>query len=168
MNSIPKILFSLVLIFIQSSGGWAQNLHDSPDSVVLGEIHRKSLESGFPWFTRNYKRYKPSHKILHKLQPQLSACSFVLVIGTWCSDSREHVPQFFKVADMLRIHPDSIRMFGVDRKKKRILTPELSALQIEYVPTILVYRNGNEVGRIVESTKVSMEKELLEMFKTNP
>lgn len=135
------------------------------ETIILGEITRNELEEKFSWFTQRYLQYIPSEKVLHKLKPYASTISFVVIIGTWCSDSREHVPSFFKVCDQMGVNPSAIRMIGVNRKKDRLPSPEMDSLQIEFVPTIIVYRNGKEIGRIVEDTKKNMETDLWRILK---
>jgi uncharacterized protein (DUF1015 family) len=51
----------------------------------------------------------------------------------------------------------------VDRTK----TVEKMELEIEKVPTFIVYRNGEEIGRIIETPIKSMEEDLYEILKNN-
>jgi hypothetical protein len=52
---------------------------------------------------------------------------------------------------------------GLDREKK---SPEFKNEQgdIEYVPTFIFFRNGQELGRIIESPIQSLEKDLRQII----
>lgn len=156
-----KPIVAWLCSFLLAGNMLAQN----PDTILLGSISRNDLENSCPWFAERYAQYQPSKKVVQKIKPYTSNIQFVLVIGTWCSDSREHVPAFFKVSDQLGIQPEAIRIIGVNRKKDRLPSSELDALNIDFVPTIIVYRNGIEKGRIVEDTHKNMESDLWQILK---
>ena len=42
---------------------------------------------------------------------------------------------------------------------------ETAGLKIEYVPTIIFYKDGNELGRIVESPEDTLEKDMIKILK---
>jgi hypothetical protein len=159
-REITGLVFGLLL-----AGNLLAQTTTKHETIMLGEITRNELEEKFPWFTQRYIQYIPSEKVVHKLKPLAASVTFVVIIGTWCSDSREHVPSFFKVSDQIGISPSAIRMIGVNRMKDRLPSPEIDSLQIEFVPTIIVFRNGKEIGRIVEDTKKNMETDLWRILK---
>ena len=127
--------------------------------VLEGKLTRSQLEQ-FDWFKKQYNTYKPFPAVLHQLT-NYPKCSIMVVLGTWCSDSHELVPQLFKVADMAGI--EKIELIGVDRKK-HCSTFDISALGIEYVPVIMVFNNKKLVGKIVETTQKTMEEDLLQLL----
>ena len=55
-------------------------------------------------------------------------------------------------------------MICVGRDKKAEGT-EVDLLDIKYVPTFIVYRNGKEIGRIVESPQTTLEGDLKNILK---
>jgi type I restriction enzyme S subunit len=58
--------------------------------------------------------------------------------------------------------PFALRLIGVDRAK---VAPGLSeAAELRYVPTIIVRRDGTEVGRIVETATRGIEQDLLDLL----
>jgi len=59
--------------------------------------------------------------------------------------------------------PFEIRYIGVDRTKKEPATP-LANLDIRFVPTFIVERGGQEVGRIVEESPHGIEQDLLALL----
>ena len=73
-------------------------------------------------------------------------------------------PNFFALTDAAGVTQDRITMIGVDRSKKTIhhLT---EAFNVNFVPTIIVMKEGKEVGRVVEYGRYGMfDKELGEIL----
>ena len=146
----------LLGLFLSLSSMAQQN--DSTQ-VLEGKLTRTQLEQ-FGWFKKQYNTYKPFPAVLQQLT-NYPKCSIMVVLGTWCSDSHELVPQLFKVGDMAGW--ENIELIGVDRKKQ-CSTFDISSLGIEYVPVILVFNNKKLVGKIVETTQKTMEEDLLELL----
>lgn len=83
------------------------------------------------------------------------------IIGTWCSDSRREIPRLYQAMDVAGARvPFAYQLTGVDRDKK---SPGLT-IDVAYVPTFIVTREGKEVGRIIESAPNGIEKDLLSLL----
>lgn len=83
-------------------------------------------------------------------------------LGTWCSDSKMHVPPFLKLAEMFDWNYELI---GVNREKEcPFEKKDCKNWDIAYVPTFVIYRNEIEIGRIVENPKRSMAEDLYDIF----
>jgi thiol-disulfide isomerase/thioredoxin len=80
-------------------------------------------------------------------------------MGSWCSDSRREVPRFYKILDRLKFDQNKLTLFCVDRSKKDS-ADDTSKLNIESVPTFIFYRKEKEIGRIIESPKETLEKDI--------
>ena len=90
-----------------------------------------------------------------------------IVLGTWCIDSRREVPRFVKILDFIEFPSDKILFINVDEEKKG-LSDEVQGLEINFVPTFIVYENGKEIGRIIETPFMSLEEDLINIVnKTN-
>jgi thiol-disulfide isomerase/thioredoxin len=87
-------------------------------------------------------------------------------MGTWCEDSHYIIPKFYTLTDAAGFSNDRITLIGVDRSKKT-LSHLTEALNIKNVPTIMVMKNGKEIGRVVEYGKYGMfDKELAEIINS--
>ncbi len=130
--------------------------------MLIGYCTREAFQdTAFKdWFDESYNSYQPDFEILDKLEGKLEDISITIVMGTWCSDSREQVPSFYKILDEINYPSEKVKLICVDRKKKG-LSNEADDLNIELVPTIIFYRNGEEIGRIIETPQESLEKDLL-------
>lgn len=127
--------------------------------IIEGKITRQQLEN-FDWFKRHYTAYKPNVTVVQELA-QHTKCSLLVVLGTWCSDTQELIPELFKVLDLAGW--EQFELIGVD-KKKQCATMDITALNIEYVPVIMLFENKKLKGKIVETTVKSVEEDLLELL----
>ena len=115
-------------------------------------------------WTTEYNNYQPDFETLDKLEGRLDHIIITIVFRSTCSDSREQLPRLFKILNELNYDLNSINLIGVNREKKG-LSNEAEGLEIELVPTIIFYKDGNEIGRIVETPAESLEKDLLKFLK---
>ena len=134
--------------------------HKDSTTIIDGKLSISQLEE-FGWFKKNYSEYKPAMSIVDEIAP-FKKCSMLVILGTWCSDSHELVPQLIKVLDLAGWKQPEL--IGVDRKKQSSRV-DIKPLNIEYVPVIIVFEKGKELGRIVETTKKSIEEDLLEILQ---
>lgn len=162
LNRIFGLLF--ILLFCQADQSYGQ-VAEKKDTVVVGTLTRKELSACCGWFGERYNKSWPNQATVEAIKPYAPQLRFILVVGTWCSDTKEHIPPFFKIIDSLNIPDDRIEIYAVNRKKERKFDKKLKRLKFEYLPTIIVYYNNKEIGRIVEDTKVSVEKDLLAMLQ---
>jgi len=137
-------------------------------NIIVGEFPRSVLEtdSTFAWFTAGYRSYETEKDIIPQIAKRKNDYTFILVLGTWCSDSKRDVPKIFKVMDLAGIKEDQIRLFGVDRAKKG--SDEVTErYAVKRVPTIIMLREGKEVGRITEMPRETIEYDLAEMIRND-
>lgn len=142
------------------------------DTILEGRLSQKELASRCSWFEEGKQKYMPDESTVRELLPYSRQLRFVVVMGTWCGDSRKYVPGFYRLMEVLRIPEKRIELIGVNREKH---TPaDMARLHIEYVPTFIVFYKGKELGRIVENPSISLENDLLQMLQhpaapqTNP
>lgn len=133
---------------------------------LIGEFTRKDLSNVLysSWFDKKYKDYSIDKVTANKIKKYISRDFKVKVImGTWCSDSRENVPSFFKLIDYLNIKEKNITLIGLDIEKENPNGDE-KTYDIINVPTFIFYEKDKEVNRIVEITLESFEKDILKIL----
>jgi hypothetical protein len=131
------------------------------DTVIAdGYITRQQIES-YSWFLKNYNAYKPAKTIIKKLRKHQDV-SVLVILGTWCSDSKEHVPALLKICDESGLK--ELKFIGVN-KKKVSSTVNIEPYKVTFVPLIILYRNGIEIERIIESPAKTIEKDLLKILR---
>ncbi len=117
------------------------------------------------WFFKEYDNYQINNEYLNKLlETDNDSISIKIVLGTWCPDSRREVPRFMRITDLWQFPAAKINFIGVDNAK---LSPvgEYESLDIQRVPTFIIYKNNIESGRIIETPKTSLEQDLVNILK---
>lgn len=134
--------------------------------IVKGFLTRQELatDSAFTWYAENQKGYIPDQNALQLLKSNRDSINIVAFGGTWCGDTKYILPKFFVLADAAGLSQDRVTLIGVDRSKKTI--QHLSeAFGITNVPTIIIMKNGKEVGRVVEYGHTGLfDKDLAEIL----
>ncbi len=110
-----------------------------------------------------YASYTPDSATVAALKPLTTGLKVTIVMGTWCVDSKLQVPQFYKLTDQLGIAEKDITLICVDGQKKAE-NGLIDNLSIERVPTFIFFKEGKELGRIVESPKETLEKDAYELL----
>lgn len=134
--------------------------------VIIGYCDRQGLHADGEFgisFDQEYAEYEYDKKIIKKIRRHRVDYSIMLVIGTWCGDSKEQVPRFFRIIDEARIDDDIMTLVAVDGEKTGG-DVDLEAYGIERVPTIIFYRNGAEIGRITETPQSTLENDMLKII----
>lgn len=119
------------------------------------------------WFIREKDDYSFNADVIEKLKKIIKPDITVLVVmGTWCSDSRREVPRFMKIVDAVSFPYDRISFVGVDNLKVSPVE-NYNTLNIERVPTFIFFRNNIEAGRIIENPLASLEQDMTDILTRN-
>jgi thiol-disulfide isomerase/thioredoxin len=163
-NAALLILFSVAVLRAQE-----KNIEITEQSsgkpILIGLCDRSAFaDSSFAWwFNSGYDSYSADSATIKKFYNKLEGAEITIVMGSWCSDSRREVPRLFKILDKVNFNQNRVTLYCVDRGKKEP-SGRVEKLSIKLVPTIIVYRNETELGRITESPEVSLEKDLLKII----
>jgi thiol-disulfide isomerase/thioredoxin len=151
-----KLILALLICFNISQA------QTTDTTLLIGTITKENLNH-YSWYGTEYSKYVPDHTALEKIRPYVADLKIMVVMGTWCSDSHELIPAFFKLASQIGLPDSHIEMIAVDRKKK-CPVPDVSSLHIEYVPTFFVFYKGKNVGKIVETPTKTLEADILDLL----
>lgn len=165
-----KILV-IVLLFAGLQAG-AQDLNKKQQDVyrnkeiMINNCTREGL-TNFPEFKSMYdalyESYTPDSTTLAAIKPLIEDLKITIVMGTWCGDSKLQVPHFYKMTDQLGIHEKDITLICVDGQKKAE-NGLIDNMDIQRVPTFIFSKGGQEIGRIIESPKNTLEKDSYEIL----
>jgi thiol-disulfide isomerase/thioredoxin len=133
---------------------------------VLGYFVRDQImrEPHSEWFVKGYDGYTFNSEVVNKLlEIPHDGITIKIVLGTWCPDSRREVPRFMRIADAWKFPMSNITFIGVDDAK---LSPvgEYEQLDIQRVPTFIIYKNNVEAGRIIENPVTSLEQDMVNIL----
>src|SRR5262245_31855033 len=131
--------------------------------VVVGETTRERIEAVPEWAAAEAAA-QPDVEACKALASVPPGAEVTVFLGTWCGDSRREVPRFWKALDAAGPEvPFAVHYIGVDRQKKEPSAP-VTNNDIRYVPTFIVFREGREIGRIVEESPHGIENDLLALL----
>ena len=154
--------------------GWSGS-----DGDLIGQQPVKELFNApyRDWFVTGYDRYKPDAAAISRLRDLTNGISVKIFMGTWCEDSQNQVPKFFKVLHDAGFDRNDVTLIFVDRSKT---TPEKleAGLNVTNVPTFIFYKTTQsggrkgpkgepktkELNRIVESPRETLEKDMLKIL----
>lgn len=135
------------------------------DTILVGKKNINSIKntSNLEWLNIGIKNYKSDKPILEKLKKvNWSEYSAVAVCGSWCEDTQHLLPQFINVSEQIGLQ--NVDYYFVDRDKK---SPENAKenFSIDRIPTFIIYKNGKELGRIIETVPEPIEQVLLQFVE---
>jgi len=111
-----------------------------------------------------YPAYQPVDSVVAQLKSRIGGLKCVIVLGTWCGDSKEQVPRFFKIIDQTGASFNKLQLYCVNRQKEAPGMELKTTYNIEKVPTFIFFRDETEIGRIIETPKTILEKDMLEII----
>ncbi len=171
---MKRSIFTILFLVLVSSAVFSQNQYE----VLVERPNEKSLKgilsrdviqkdtSFTKWYNQNLKGYKPNVAALEGLKKHKDSIQLITFMGTWCEDSHVVIPQLFTLMDAAGFSEDHFTLLGVDRKKTT-LSHLTEALNVTKVPTIIVMKNGKELGRVVEFGKYGLfDLDLGEILKS--
>jgi len=135
---------------------------DDRAKVLKGIINQSILESdtSFKWFKENMKWGQADSSAIIAFRQHAHDFTMVVFGGTWCEDTQNLWPVFFRLVDVSNYPEKKITLIAVDRKKQTIRNLS-QQYKITNVPTFIVLQNGKEIGRVTEYGKLNaIDKEL--------
>jgi len=171
-----RMLLSLFLFLALTSPGTAQSppgatgeAAGTPQAheALVGTVTREQIESTQADWKQSEDAASPDLGAARSLATVRPGAEVTVFLGTWCGDSRREVPRLWRALDAATASggtlPFQIHYIGVDRQKKQPAAP-IANYEIEFVPTLIVFRQGREVGRIVEQAPNGVERDLLALL----
>jgi thiol-disulfide isomerase/thioredoxin len=167
---IAFLLFGLLRLNAQTAYQTSVDPKDSSVKILKGIITKYIIENDsttFGWYKPSQDIYTPDPEIVNALKHAKDSIQFVLFGGTWCDDTQYILPKFFKLQEASGFPDEGVTFFGVDRDKQTIGNIA-AAFHITNVPTIIVMKDGKEIGRVVEYGKTGYwDKELAAIIGAN-
>jgi thiol-disulfide isomerase/thioredoxin len=163
-------LLIIGLLFLLSS--YAQEVNKTiidPDidrEILIGGTDEEGLQN--PIFVEEWNLAKDEYtadkntvKELKKYFRKHKNVQVKVFFASWCGDSKEHLPHFVKLVQKAKIR--NVKYIALSRKKS-LPGEDISDYNIEFVPTFIVYKDKEEIGRIIETPELSLEEDLLKII----
>jgi len=164
---------ALITMFCLATQLNAQTLNkeitkEDQDPYLVGKIDKSGLESDNygAWFTSNYDEYKVDAETLNTIKTQLKDYDITVFMGTWCGDSQYEVPYFYKIIEAADYPMEQLTVVALNRNKESPEHEE-AELNIVRVPTFILFKDGKEINRIIETPVETQEKDLHAILTTN-
>lgn len=124
---------------------------ESGTTLIVGKIQLNQLADveGFENLMVN-EDFPGTAAQLEQFKPLLQDVEIKAFIGTWCDDSQYYFPQIIGLLKNADYNLQSITIIGLDRDKK-MMDKSDPPYDVKYVPTVIFYKDGQELGRFVES-----------------
>jgi hypothetical protein len=159
-----KIAIILSLIIFSSCSIFNKN---KTAKMELNGITKQADLTGnkkIKWFDEEYKNYVPNQVIINQLKPLKNKLNVLIIAGAWCSDTQRELPRFFKIINEIGVPNNHIEMIMVDENKKTVAF-NISVLQVTNIPTFIFFKDGKELGRIIEKPQVTLEDDLANLLQ---
>ena len=139
-------------------------IQQTPLPLVIGAMTRERVLELLPQYVTAAAAYQPDPTVVEMVAQAVRPGDRIEVyMGTWCDDSAREVPKMLRIADALRDQHEKevpLSFYALDRSKTG--PAELvRGKAIERVATFIYYRDGEELGRIVERPVSLFEDDLL-------
>ena len=122
----------------------------------VGDITKKFLLEKYDEFAQKYNKFSFERPTYIETED----ITVKVLFGTWCHDSKREVPKMLKIFEAYGLEDKRISLVAVNPEKNEPITT-INKYNLEFTPTFIFFRNGEEIGRIVEKPNQS----LLEDFK---
>ncbi len=165
-----KKIFIAIILMVITTIAIAQTT--SSPVVLYGAITQNDLmKAPFnKWFDSTYNAYQSDESIISNIKAiNTKDIRIQIFLGTWCGDSKREVPRFMKFISETSLPVKNVKIIalGSDSLYKQSPQHEESGKGIFRVPVFIVYKNGEEVGRINEFPAVSLEADLYNIIAGN-
>ena len=169
MKYIALLLLSIITLSCNAQKQEATAKLNEDGDLVGVATKEHFLQPEFKdWFNYGYNEYNINTEITAELKSLLQNKKIKAFMGTWCGDSQEQVPYFYRILDDLDFNFDNLEMIAVNHTKK---TPDNleKGLNIFRVPTFIFYNEkGDELGRIVEYPIETLEADMVKILSGKP
>ena len=167
---ISILIAAVCIFFTATSYGQSRNkiVNDTSinHEVLIDYCDRTGLESGEfgTYYKLEYEDYVVNDSLVKLISKKLRKYDITIVFGSWCSDSEQQVPRFYKILDHAKFKDSHLKIIAVNRSKNTV-DVKIDDLNIERVPTFIMYKKGEEIGRIIETPIDTLEEDLWKIVK---
>ena len=164
---LVSLIFSTMQSQAQSTFTVMKDISANNAKMLKGLVSKSDIanEPEFTWYAQNYKQYtRPDTAAVNAMSRNKEDIYFIIFGGTWCSDTHFVLPRFFKLQEESGFPEERMTIYASDRNKHTTGTIA-QAFNALNVPTIIVMKDGKELGRVVEQGKTGRwDRELADII----
>lgn len=164
MRSIVSTAVVLGLVALAALPPAPAAAEEEPPASIVGPTTREAIEAAEPSWVAATVEAEIDEDDAAALAAVEPGAEVTIFLGTWCSDSRREVPRLWRALDQVGgLVPFEVEYLAVDRDKVEPAA-RVEAAEVEFVPTFVIRRGGEEVGRVVEISPNGIETDLLALL----
>jgi thiol-disulfide isomerase/thioredoxin len=163
MDNMMLSIFTMCLFVLSMTQTPTPQKEEKP--IPIGQVNDQEIFHFNPEYKTAVEEYKPNEEAVDFLKHYSHDIVVEVFYGGWCGDSRAHVPSFMKVMEAAHNAHIMTSYVAVDRKKQEPLGLTQDR-RIERVPTFIIYADGRDIGRIIETPEKSVEEHLMKILKS--
>jgi thiol-disulfide isomerase/thioredoxin len=157
-------LFALLIFLLGCSHPkYTLQPDEKAGKIIVGKITWDDWKKDAGWSDYSAIDYSPTDLVEFR-EIVNSDISFILFSGSWCGDSKSEVPKIFKLFSQAG-KENKIKLYGLDRMKDEP-SGIAKLYKIEKVPTLIILRDNQESGRIIEYPAISWEKDIMQIISS--
>lgn len=132
---------------------------------IVGGTTAEQVREEHPLFDVYTKRYQPDQQAIQYLSSISDSVKIFAMFGTWCHDSKRHLPELMKTLEVADNPMIDIEYLAVTKQKS---DPDGIAkkLGLKLTPTFIIYYRNEEIGRIVEEPALKLEEDLVQILQS--
>ncbi len=158
-----RFIRHFIIIFIPfiMLSACAEGLHSAKAKEHhVGVISPSQLLTSYQPFQQEYKRYAVADNQALSLHHS-EDIEIDVYFGTWCHDSQREVPRLIKILE--NYDAISVNLIALNYEKDEP-TGRAKQAGVQFTPTIIVKRQGKEIGRIVERPVIDLVTDINELI----
>ena len=134
-----------------------------PKPVLVGNRSAEEIVEYSPSYGEKRDLYTAAPALVERLREEGDDIRVRIYFGTWCPFCGEMVPRVLKIAEALQGSGITFEYYGLPRSISD--DAEARAMSITGVPTGVIFRGSQEIGRINGNGWRSPEKSLLDIIQ---
>ncbi|HEX7878669.1 MAG TPA: thioredoxin family protein, partial [Candidatus Eisenbacteria bacterium] len=143
------------ITFSAAGGAWKL----APEAPLVGEISQPNLLLRKKDYQAAARAYKPKNAAISLIKSVRQPIQITVFFGTWCSYCKHYLPGFMKTIDAAANPAITVTYIGISEDMSEP-EAELTKNAVTKTPTFIVSSGGQEIGRIVEKPKDTIEEDL--------
>jgi thiol-disulfide isomerase/thioredoxin len=122
--------------------------------------------SSHPELRANVGIYNLDKGVVESIKENIEDVEIKVFTGSWCPDCRVNVPRFFSIILAMDDEDFGMEIIEVSRdmSDENNMAERLGVMAI---PTFIFFKDGEELGRIIENPQGRMEEDIAEILNRN-
>ncbi len=135
------------------------------EKVLLGYTSSSQLDNAkiFPWYYYGIRAYHPNDSLVQLIKPLSDSLGVLIVAGTWCGDTQTELPKMMRLLQKINTNDSLVNIQLVNRAKSNLYF-QAKTMHVKAIPCFIFYKQGKEIGRIIEHANNSYEADLLKIL----